>query len=309
MKKLFFLSGLLMLLFILSCDKNSLEKSNYVSVLASMSTFPVDGENNGGNITCDEVSATVDCEFEYSSGRINYEDFPEGGTTGPITWTTDGKYVSWTSTVPVKIAIIVKGGNDANVYFEGCDQCVTEGSGLSAPVNPNNGKPYGLSNITFCYSLCETETCETSFARKTVESYVRCFLNLDLDQNGTMDFNRWGWTNGPITESHVHTWYNIYAAAGQCDISKGTFVGVMHVVYSEGTATVYIDMNSPYTLKETQLYIGNDILPKNNGQYTVAPGQYPYKHEDLVAADKDQYTIPGLSGDLYIVLHATVCGF
>jgi hypothetical protein len=308
MKKSVFVAGVLMSLLVLSCDKNSREKGPESFKMATMSTFVVDGANNGGNITCDEVSSTTGCEFEFSSGRLDYEDFPAGGTTGPITWTTDGKYVSWSSTVPVKVAIIVKGGPAAQVYFEGCDECVQKGSGLSAPINPNNGKPYGLSNITFCYSICETDDkCETAFAAKTVPSYVYCFLDLDLDEDGKMDFNRWGWTNGPVRDGS--SWYFLYAGAGQCDITKGTKVGVMNVIYNAGTATVYIDMDSPYTLKETHLYIGNDMLPMNNGKYTVAPGQYPYKHEDLVAADKDKYVITGLSGGLYIILHATVCGF
>ena len=29
---------------------------------------------------------------------------------------------------------------------------------------------------------------------------------------------------------------------------------------------------SPYNLKENQVYVGSDILPRNNGFYTVAPG-------------------------------------
>lgn len=63
--------------------------------------------------------------------------------------------------MPVKVAIIVKGGPTANVYFSGCEECLSEGSEMwdkiSAPINPNNGRPYGLSNITFCYDLCEEE--------------------------------------------------------------------------------------------------------------------------------------------------------
>lgn len=308
MKKIFILTGLVIAVMIFSCDKNSMERNIMNPVISSMFTYPVDGSNNGGNITCDEVSETAGCEFSYTSGRLDYENYPQGGTSGPITWETDGKYVSWSSTVPVKIAIIVKGGNEANVYFSGCDECLTEGSGLSAPINPNNGKPYGLSNITFCYSICES-SCETAYAMKTVASYVHCFLNLDMDQDGTMDFINWGWTNGPITVSHVHTWYDIYAGAGQCDISNGTLVGTMHVVYSMGTATAYIEMMSPYVLQETQLYIGNSMLPVNNGSYTIAPDQYPYKHENLNGSAEDQYVVSGLSGNLYIILHAKVCGF
>jgi len=296
----FLFVSLLVVAALISCDKNQMEKGFDPPIVASLPVILVDGTNNGGNIECEEVSETTGCEFEFSSGRLNYDEYPSGSTIGPITWTTDGTYVTWSSTVPVKIAIIVKGGNDANVYFAGCEECLTGGSGLSAPVNSKNGKPYGLSNITFCYTLCEEEEkeCQTAFARKTWEPLSTCFLDLG--------FSRWGWTNGPIAEGT--SWYNLYAGAGQCDVLKATKVGMLRVVYNAGSAEVTYLMDDGFTLDETQLYIGNEILPKNNGSFTVAPGQYPYKHEDLNGAASDVYNVDGLSGELYVVAHAVVCG-
>lgn len=126
--------------------------------------YIIDGANQGGNRTCAEVSAAFGIDFDFSSGRINYEDQPNGGTVGPITWTTDGKFVSWTSTVPVKVAFIVKGSNDANVYVY--DVCTSGDSGLASPVAGGSGGAADLSNITICYTLCETDECfkgETAF--------------------------------------------------------------------------------------------------------------------------------------------------
>jgi len=97
--------------------------------------------------------------FTNTSGKIDYYG-GTGGTTGPITWHTDGTYVWWESTKPINVAVIVKGGNNASVYYSGCGECV-ENSGmikLSAPINPKNNKPYGLSNITFCYNECEGQS-------------------------------------------------------------------------------------------------------------------------------------------------------
>lgn len=310
MTKLKYLFGTLFFVaMVFSCSKNETSWDSLKPVNSTSGIIPITGANNGGNITCDEVSAQTGCTFEMTSGRMDYEDYPDGGTVGPITWTTDGVYVNWTSTVPVKVAIIVKGGPNASVYFEGCDECLTSGTNLSAPINPNNGKPYGLSNITFCYSLCEPENgkCETAFARKTYLEYAHCFLDLDLDNDGTKDFDRWGWTNGIIPAGST-TYYNIYAGAGQCDVSKGTLVGEMRVEYYNGTAKVYIEMNDSYTMDETHLYIGSDKVPLNNGTPTVAPGQYPYSH-DLDDEDSDYYEVSGLSGGVYIILHAVVCGF
>jgi len=105
--------------------------------------------------------------------------------------------------------------------------------------------------------------------------------------------------------------FDIYAAAGQCDLTAGTLVGTLLVDYSPvaGYAWVTFYMNPPYTMDENHLYVGNEILPRDaNGEYTVAPGQYPYIHEDLDGATTDTYMI-WVSGNIYVVAHAVVCGF
>ena len=46
-------------------------------------------------------------------------------------------------------AVIVKGGPNANVYrYQG--DLFSDGQ-LETPLNPKNGKPYGLGYVTFCY--------------------------------------------------------------------------------------------------------------------------------------------------------------
>ena len=65
-----------------------------------------------------------------------------------------GQTFDWSSTVPV-FQVIVKGGPGANIYdYPGGD---TSDTGLHAPQNPNNGKWYGLSHVTFCYGDPEPE--------------------------------------------------------------------------------------------------------------------------------------------------------
>jgi len=305
MKKIKFLFlSLFIAAALISCDKDKIDEGFKVTINPTLELVAVIGENQGGNIDCDELNDAVVCELEWTSGRLNYEEYPMGSTVGPITWTTNGTYVSWSSTEPVKIAIIVKGGNGANVYFSGCEEdCVTQGSGFSAPVNPVNGKPYELSNVTFCYTLCEEEEkeCETAFAKKSWEPMTFCFL-----ESG---FNRWGWTNGPITDVHAKSTYYLYAGAAQCNADKDKMVGVVEIFYVDGTARVEFSMYDGYTMSETHLYIGNDMFPKdNNGDDTVAPGLFPYKHENLTGATTDTYVISGLSGNLYVIAHAVVCG-
>lgn len=146
---------------------------------------------------------------------------------------------------------------------------------------------------------------ETAFAFGG--DWAQCFDQFDVS-------NRWGWSNGPLSEGSYT--FEIYAGAGKCELSKGTKVGTLTVVYSAGTATITYQMagtNSasglPYTLTETHLYVGSEPLARDvNGEYTVAPGQYPYINLEMNASSRT-YTISGLSGDIYIVAHATVAGF
>ena len=64
-----------------------------------------------------------------------------------------------------------------------------------------------------------------------------------------------------------------------------------------------------YTLTETHLYVGSEPLARNKqGEPTVAPGQFPYTNPELNAASST-YTVSGLSGNIYVVAHATLAGF
>ena len=143
---------------------------------------------------------------------------------------------------------------------------------------------------------------ETAFAYDCVDAL--CFI--DIPDEG---INRWGWTNGAYGPG---TYYlDIYAGAGQCDITKGTLVGLLTVDYDGTTATVTYNTCGDYTMTETHLYVGIDILAWDNDPddpgFTVAPGQYPYIHEDLGNAQEDVFTV-AVTGDIYVVAHAVVWG-
>ena len=143
----------------------------------------------------------------------------------------------------------------------------------------------------------ETE-CETFFALGD-DASATCFL-----EDG---FNRWGWTNGPLTSGEYS--FDLYAGAGQCDTEKGTLVGVLTINYDEvtGSAEIGFEMLEGFILSETHLYLGNEPYPTDeNGDPTVAPGQFPYQHE-LDGVEFDSYTINDLSGQIYVIGHGVVC--
>jgi len=181
----------------------------------------------------------------------------------------------------------------------------SDGTGIT-----DKGNWATISTITLSCECGGTEPpsgqCETAFAYAPAPGGT-CFLGIDEDGDGEGDFNRWGWTIGPLAQGYYT--FDLYAGAGQCVLAKGTLVGSVDVGYFAGEATVTYTTTDPYWMDEAQIYVGNEILPRNNGYYTVAPGQYPHVSEDLNGAIFYESTFTGLSGSVYVVAHSTVCGF
>lgn len=148
-----------------------------------------------------------------------------------------------------------------------------------------------LWKIDFNFLVDCPTTCETAYAKGTGDGTV-CFIDdaiLDEDTRA----NRWGWRIGPLSEG-TYT-YNVYAAAGQCDIDKGYLVGTVEINYSGGTVTAVYDLIDGYTITEEHLYAGSAPYPTNKkGSYTLAPGQ--------MKVGKN------LSGPIYVIAHSVICG-
>jgi hypothetical protein len=127
--------------------------------------------------------------------------------------------------------------------------------------------------------------CETSFAKGNSGDDHACF-----DESV---FSRWGWNIGPITPG-TYT-YDVYAGAGQCDITKGALVGTVTITYNGTNVSAVYDLADGYTNTETHLYAGVAPFPtKNNGSYTVAPGKYTVQND--------------LDGEaIYVIAHSVVC--
>lgn len=154
--------------------------------------------------------------------------------------------------------------------------------------------------FNYCVQHCSTPLggCETGYAYGG--NIANCFLTIP-----GVTSNNWGWSNGPIGAG-TYTW-PMYAGAGQCNIGNGTHVGNLTVNYTPPTATVTYSVFDAYVLNATHLYVGTQILPKKNGKFTTAPGQFPYKHENLNGVNTDTYNITGLSGNIYVAAHSGVC--
>jgi hypothetical protein len=128
------------------------------------------------------------------------------------------------------------------------------------------------------------------------EEYATCFKH--------WSFKQWGWSNGPL--GHGHYEFEIWAGAAKCNLAKGALVGTLEIDYFGSTAMVTYMMDGDWTMGMAQLYVDGDPLPKKDGEYTVAPGQFPYKY--YVDGPTHTFMVTGLSGDIYVVAHADVFG-
>lgn len=136
-------------------------------------------------------------------------DPPNAGTYdvdgfNTVTVTTDGTYFDWESTLGMD-AVIAKGGPNANVYvYDPPAEEFSDGH-LSSPTNPNNGMPFGLSHIEFCfdYELDVEKDATTSFTRTfewTIEKMVDpetldLFTGDSADVEYTVSVTKTGYTD------------------------------------------------------------------------------------------------------------------
>ena len=163
--------------------------------------------------------------------------------------------------------------------------------------------------------------CETAWARDDAEFVSNtCFLDIDEDGDEVADFNRWGWTVGPIEEGQSGT-LTLYGGAGQCDTSKGVVVGTFDYQYTAGSVFIQwsLDNAGGWQGESFHLYVGAGMLPLKNGYATVSPGQFPFNWEsdpegtyvdgpDYGTTPLYSYTVHGQEGPVFIAAHSAVCG-
>lgn len=176
----------------------------------------------------------------------------------------------------------------------------SEGSRITA-----KGNWATFSTVTLACKCAEAQgapasaaTCNTAFA------YDPAAHANFLDYG----FSRWGWSNGPYEGGRRVL--DIYAGAGQSDISKGYHAGYLTVDHNGSSVTVTYEAKPGWFLNETHLYVGGQMFPMvkqgNKLVATVSPGQFPYQHSLETPVSTDTYTVP-VSGSSYVIAHAVAC--
>lgn len=275
-----------------------------IAMAASVEPTAVDPWFPGGGAwnECGRAAEITGVEYVYACKIDNWDsgdmngtyvcpgDDPDNLGDNEITISnSDGTHFDWSAYYAIG-AVIVKGGTGANFYAY--DPQAYSDTGLNGPGMAKGKKIIypAVSHTTFCWNPEAIEyEYETAFAKG---DSAGCFID--------HGFNRWGWTN-PITPgTYVMP---VWAAAGQCDTSKGTYVGDVTVVYSPETyeVTASLELFEGYVLKldedgspEEHLYAGTGMFPLDkNGLPTVAPGQYTNEG-------------PFDGSPIYVIYHAVV---
>ena len=111
-------------------------------ILSALAVVGSAGTALADHLAVEVVSGNPSCD-----GGIKIEPVVDG-TYGPVTIDVTGSSFSFSTDGSPVTNVIVKGGPNANLYSYPAPG-VTSDSGLTAPINPNNGKPYGLSHLCF----------------------------------------------------------------------------------------------------------------------------------------------------------------
>lgn len=259
---------------------------------AGINPVIITGANNGGNVTCSEVASyfQLPAGYFYCGDKVDYNngmfagEFPDGLTVN----VTDGVYVAFETEAPLVIegieyivgAVIVKGGNNANVYY------YPGGSmgdfGLAAPVN-KSGKPAGLSNLTFCLVKANP-----------IVIALKTYLATPLQDT----YTAMGWAVsgglGVSTDPGLHMGYNYYDFNGEneFDLVKATIPAIEGVIgtikandYWEGDnhfLEVVLNLDDEnLVFANTYLYVGS--LKGYEGRWYEA---FPFKAEGDYAAQR-----------------------
>ncbi|QED37549.1 hypothetical protein FK178_07335 [Antarcticibacterium arcticum] len=169
-------------------------------------------------------------------------------------------------------AIITPGGSEADHWAGNLE--FVEG-------NPNRGLYFA-----YCFECEQDEpgdVCESAYAYSPnpTETLVARYGGRPSNQN-------WGWFNYvDIAGPGQYETLDIYAAAGQNDISKGTWVGTVRVYY-DGSTTFY--PADDFSFSNIHVYIG-ETMPTTR----LAPGHF----------ESSSTAVSG--GDFYVIIHLEAC--
>lgn len=265
-------------------------------------------DGDGSNILTCTYSEDVDGQIEgYNVVTVYVEDEEDPyGDTKPIVWgDPDSEINAIVNVVDISdlFGTVDLGTLDAADFEEGESETF------------DYDKDFAFADYVECGAFRYDNTASVigdddvvlDSADASLKVNVQCFVYESawaLDMNDPLEvidvfsfcdngFNNWGWSNFMGTGSYV---LDLYAGAGQCEISKGTYVGYVEINYNGGFNYEY-HIEPGFELTEYHIYAGSTMFPqqargRNGFVNTTAPGQYSI--------------LSPLSGDIYVIAHGVV---
>ena len=142
----------------------------------------------------------------------------------------------------------------------------------------------------------------------------------NIKHTDIIDTANWGWSDGPLAQRETAYRQLLYAGAGQNDITKGTVVGYVDVLYWNDQVTVTYVCDPGIRLKEVHLWVGKTALPIKGKSMTNAPGQFPWPNKKAqgtwigtlgaytgwtITLSKGDFTKDN-DGNIYVAAHSVV---
>jgi LPXTG-motif cell wall-anchored protein len=156
----------------------------------------------GDNATCGDLAPEGATWIELKVDPVEDGTFTDDTLTVTIdvTDTNDGPVFSWTSNIGVD-AVFVKGGPGGLLYLYDPPAESTGDTGLHAPVNPANGKFYGLSHLSFCYDVDQPTTTSTTQAPTTSTTQATTTSTTQAPTTSTTQAPTTSTTQAPTTST------------------------------------------------------------------------------------------------------------
>ena len=295
-----------MIALIVSCSKEAMDDNGIMLKEATidMQSLPVSAggitpvilkvdQPKGGNVTCNDVAEAYITSFDLCGDKLDYNGSEFNGEF-PLDVTVEGVFVSFSTDGGNCIqigdkyykvgAVIVKGGNKANVYYYPTG--TLGDSGLASPIN-SSGSPAGLSNLTFCFVECEL--------KEPVLILVKAlYFNSFIDGVGTG--SDWAVSTGSNVVYTTGDWCdyfgrNFYPETSSFALSGN--VGSVNIAegFPEGVHSLIItvDLNDGLVLDHTYIYVGSLA---GLGNLSTCPSYWWWPYQDQTKVNTHVITIP-----------------
>jgi hypothetical protein len=239
--------------------------------------------------------------------QIGKFPFPSGDITGQTSYTFTVPLTTFGAAVPEDLCdtSALLAGHAAVRQDNGADGYNTQTGWIDGQQILDGGSWAMFASIDFTCPVMEMAPLpvEPECSNETAFALGEKTFVADSDDL-TLKNARWGWQiTVPAGDTAKPIVKDIYAGAGQNDLTKGTLVGTLTITRQGDQVNVAYEMFDVATMSETHLYVGTKNVA------TTAPGKYGHLHE-LTDASDDEFTVTASNADiLYIVAHAatTVC--